>query len=552
MEEDLIENKLTESQVADVIINVQQLSKYLYDDYKNKNYSPQNQNYALIGLNNNISIPTKDKLNKALANYPKQEDVLQEYSQFMSMYDMIYKRFIEYYSSMLSFDIDYVVDDTKRSVDFNSSSYKDDLKRIEKFISKFDFKYYFIEKALKNMVTRGVFYGWFRQSIGTINNTPLDIEDDNEENVKIKSKSKKLSRYMLQMMPQNQCKLDGEFEYGLTYSLNMSYFLKSGVSLDSYDPVMKKMFRTTFGNEKNPKYNPNAKYDNRTGTYAQWSQTEPDEGAFVFKFDTSTFSSIPFLAPLIRNCLTDLEMERLQTNKNIISAYGILAGSIELLSKTTSGQTSDQTAYSPTNLVKLMKLASNGLQESIKSVALPINDIKFHQYQDYDNKMADTQLKMTSAQGASAGRLLYSNEKLSESELKASIQNDFNMMKKLYSQFESFMNFYANKKTKKHKFIFTFSGGNYPFLNEARNTNLMSLMDKGVVLAPRFYAKLVDMQPQHFVTALREGKDIDWTNKLTSSLISIHTTNDTETPVGKPKAKENKISDNGSTARDYE
>ena len=44
----------------------------------------------------------------------------------------------------------------------------------------------------------------------------------------------------------------------------------------------------------------------------------------------SNFNATPFLAPFLKSALLDGEIEELQYNKDIASAYAILAGDIRL------------------------------------------------------------------------------------------------------------------------------------------------------------------------------------------------------------------------------
>jgi hypothetical protein len=112
---------------------------------------------------------------------------------------------------------------------------------------------------------------------------------------------------------------------------------------------------------------------------------------------------------------------------------------------------------------------------------------------------------------------------MSETEAKNAIVTDYNMIAELYPQFEHFLNFFVNKKTRKYKFAFKFSGCTYPFMREETLMRYTSLMDKGIVLAPRTYAKIVDMTPMCFDRLLEEGKYSEWSTKLTSLLQSVYT-----------------------------
>ena len=72
----------------------------------------------------------------------------------------------------------------------------------------------------------------------------------------------------------------------------------------------------------------------------------------------------------------------------------------------------------------------------------------------------------TVGQAVSASRIIYSSDKMSETEAKNAIITDFNMVGHLYPQFAHFLNFFVNKKTRKYKFAFNFSGCTYPFTRE--------------------------------------------------------------------------------------
>jgi hypothetical protein len=239
--------------------------------------------------------------------------------------------------------------------------------------------------------------------------------------------------------------------------------------------------------------------------------------------DESNIAATPFLAPNILNFLTDKEVEALQNDKDIISARGILAGEIQLLDKQKSGQSTDAMAYNMKTLMKMLALVKKGLTNNINAVAMPAASPKFYQFADSNTDMVTKQTNNTVGQVVSASRIIYSSDKMSETEAKNAVVTDYNMIAKLYPQFEHFLNFFVNKKTRKYKFAFRFSGSTYPFMREELLTKYTALMDKGVVLAPRAYAKIVDMTPMDFDRLLEEGKYSEWADKLTSMMMSIYT-----------------------------
>ena len=237
----------------------------------------------------------------------------------------------------------------------------------------------------------------------------------------------------------------------------------------------------------------------------------------------------------------------------MISAKAILAGEIQLLDKQKSGNSTDAMAYNMKTLLKMMALVKKGLANNINAVAMPTASPKMYQYSDSNKEMVANSLKNLVGQGASGSRMIYSDEKMSETEAQSAIITDYNIVKKLYEQYASFLEFFINKKTRKYKFAFRLSGCTYPFVREFEKKALMELSDKGINLAPRTYAKLVNMRPNDFERLLQEGKYSNWTNKYLSQLMSIHTQSKEHGKIGegRPEMDNTEISDSGATSREY-
>lgn len=509
--ENVEEQMLSASELVEVLKFAAQI--YSTDPYGY--FTPNMSNQNIIDLNNNPEVPTKDKVTKALSDYKNNSEQLQAYSEFMEAFDMIYKRLVKYYAGMLSFDLDIsCINAYAPDKDFKSDEYKEDLRRVYKFFDSFDYKHEFY-KVVVELLRKQNYFTWFRDSQGTFNGAEIDINDTSKH---------KTSKYTLQTMPQKYCKITGRWEYGYLYDFDMTYFTKAGTSLDSYDPVFRKYWKHVFGESTiQNEYIPTTPLKNRFGEFAMWTQTSPDDNAWVFTFDENNIASTPFLTPNILNFLTDKEIEGLQKDKDMISAKGILAGEIQLLDKQKSGQSTDAMAYNMKTLMKMLSLVKRGLNSNINAVAMPAASPKFYQFSDGNTDMVKNTINNTVGQSVSASRIIYSSDKMSETEAKNAIITDFNMVSHLYPQFAHFLNFFVNKKTRKYKFAFKFSGCTYPFTREDMINKYTMLMDKGVIFAPRTYAKVLDMTPMEFDRLLEEGKYSEWADKLTSMMQSIYT-----------------------------
>lgn len=503
----------TEALSQKELMDVLQFAMQVYNTDPLGFFTPNMNNRTIVDLNNNPLVPTKERVKTALSDYKNHTDELQAYSEFMESFDMLYKRITEYYSNMLAFDLDISCTNAYApDRDYKSEEYKEDLRRVYKFLDAFDYKAEF-HKVVKELLRHQNYFTWFRDSIGSFNDGEISLNENDKH---------KTSRYTLQTMPQKFCKITGRWEYGYLYDFNMIYFTRAGISLDSYDPVFRKYWKNVFDSDDNG-YFPTAPLADRYGEFEEWTQTSPDDNAWVFTMDEANIAATPFLAPNILNFLTDKEVEALQNDKDIISARGILAGEIQLLDKQKSGQSTDAMAYNMKTLMKMLALVKKGLTNNINAVAMPAASPKFYQFSDSNTDMVTKQTNNTVGQVVSASRIIYSSDKMSETEAKNAVVTDYNMIAKLYPQFEHFLNFFVNKKTRKYKFAFRFSGSTYPFMREELLTKYTALMDKGVVLAPRAYAKIVDMTPMDFDRLLEEGKYSEWADKLTSMMMSIYT-----------------------------
>lgn len=518
------EQLLSINQVSEVMEFAEAL--YAIDSYGF--YNPWLQNSVLQNLTNSARTATFDAIKKALADYRNNGENLQDYTEFMQKWSMLFNRTLSHYADMLSFDLEIIAGDDYTAEDYKSSEYAEDKKRVYKFLSSFDYQAEF-NKVVKALLTHEVYYTWFR---------------------KTKWGNKGL-KYALQVMPQRHCMLTGYWEKGLMYSFDMNYFLQAGVDIDGFDPIFKRYFNNVFGESDNSHpYIPTAPIGERDGVYATWTQTDPNEGAWAFKLDTSNFNSAPMLAPLLKSAIRTEELAELQYNKDIAGAYAILAGEIRLLEKNNIGDIKDQFAINPKKMGEFMRQVRNGLPSQFKVAAMPTENTDLYQLQDHNTNAYSNQLKNSAGLGASASRLIYSDDRMSNAELENAILDDYNMMKSVYSQFNNFLEFYANKVTKKYKFSFIFNGSNYIFERDKRIERLIKFADKGIVLNSSSFASAIGMRPQDFDRSLIEGhNDPNFLSNL-SMLMNVNTMKDGGVN-GRPKSERSDLTDSGEDSQMY-
>lgn len=538
-------NKGLSKEQVDVVL---QFANGLRNYYKSGLFTPFSQNANLLHLNNAPVKATFDDLVDALGRSLTDAENIQGYSEFMAVFDTIYSKTINYYKSMLAFDLTWSCSNAKPS-DYKTEAYKKDVRRLRKFLDNFDYKREFTEKVIPALVNTGIYFGWFRDSQGTINDTPLS--DDDEITVK------RTSKYSLQTMPQKYCRLTGYWNGGLLYDFDMNYFLDSTVDIQLFDPSFMRKFRETFiDNSSGVNYKPHAQFNKRNGEYSDWVQTNPDEGAVVFKFDEGNFNIIPPFASLMKPTFNNTAIHKLQMDKDMASAWAVLYGNIGLMDKEKSGQKPNQTAFSPEVMGKFMSLVQNSLQSIMKTVALPLEDTHFGQFTDSNADMESNALATSAGQGAYGSSLIYNTNTTNQSIVLNSIIADYNIMRKLYPQFASMLGFYANKKTKKFKFEFEFDGSNFPFEREYRRKAINELAAIGITLPSQYWASAYGYKPQMFQRALEEAHNGEFMDNITM-LANINQTNgadvnsSSQSESGRPKNDDSQLTDSGSTSRDY-
>ena len=547
IEEVQMSEKLSANQVDEVL----NFAMGVYDNISGYYANPFTQYQNLLSLNNNPQVPTYEKLLEALQSAPYDWERLNGYSEFMEVWDTIYGNTLKHFAGLLSFDLSYYPSmvSLKNYDEYNSQEYKDDVMRVEKFLNKFDYKQEFA-KIVRQILRYETCYTWFRDSHNI--NDPLDISD----------KIVKEENFGLQIMPQNKCKLTGYYNSSqLLYDFDMSYFSNRTVDLDLFPPALKKKYRDLFTNKNGTyEYNPSAQLDNRNGTFAMWTQVSPEDGAYAFKMDISNFRQTPPFASLMKATFDNTTIQDLQKDKDIASAYALLMGEIKTLTDKTGGKQSGQYAISPKDMAGFLAKVQSGLKKNVRPVSLPLENTRFGQFNDNSPLMASYKFKESAAQGASASSMVYSDGNMGQFSMQMAIEEDYAFMKPLYRQFEAFLNYYINKKTRKYKFVFYLDGLDRSFWRKDKLQNLQNASSLlGITLDSQQWASAMGMNPQQFKRSMELAHYSDMTSMLTP-LINANTmsnngqapkvsANDTEHTNKKDNSE---ISDSTAVSRDYE
>lgn len=488
-------------------------------------YNPYILNQNLVDLNNDPLVPTYEKIKDALKSAVDNPETLQGYSEWMQFNESIYNKTLNYFANLLAFDLRYNCINAKPE-DYKSKEYKEDIKRVHKFLDSFDYIREF-KKMMKEMCRKNIVYTWLR--------------DNNDE---------EYPQRALQMLPQGYCKITGNTSICPMFDFDMGYFLNGTTSLKLYPEIFSKYYNETFEGENWKKYKPSNTLSKRNGTFAYWHQTSISDGAYCFMFTDGNFNAIPPFAYLLKSTILNPEIELLQRDKDIASAYALLVGEIKTFDGAKSGEKKNQFTIDPKSLGVLLSKVQSGLRRNVRPVAMPTKENRYMQFVDNSPKMSSYQLETTAEQAASAGSLIFTSTKPNQQEHIDMIITDYNSIKGIYSQFNSFMNFFVNKKTRKFKFSFEFTGLDYQFYRDKQIENAMKFADKGFVFNSSYYASVLGIKPQSFDRMLSEGHSGDLTDNLTLLLNGNIASGDSD-KAGRPRKSQSDLKEGGQISQEY-
>ena len=485
--------------------------------YNDGVYSPMTQNTLMKNLNISSIVPDRTGIEDALKDPSNNETSLVSYSQSYYFSSLMYKRNLEYIANLPAFDLEMTCINATPS-DYKTNKYQKDYEAVAKFLDKFDYRAQFKE-VLWNLLMEETYYGIFRQ---------------------FQSKS------VLQQWPWKYARVTGKFEHGLLYDIDMNYFLQGVVDLNCYPDWLKKKYKEVFSSDTNT-YIPSNKLIKRTGKFANWVQTSPEEGFWCFKFNPKHSLQVPFFSAMLPEMAIVPLMRRLQVDQSMAAARKMLVSSVPYLKEKKSSSVANQLAIDADVLGKFIGLAAQGLENAIKILALPTEDIKGVEFENTDKDTYKNFMAITSSL-LSGGKVIFStDENQNAIETQLSLNLDELLAESVYPQFEEFLNYYVNKETKKFKWRFRFVGCNDQFDRLRRQNEAFTYADKGVVL-PNKIASSLGLNKIELERELDEAKATGFTDKL-MAMININTMSTKTSDVGRPAKDDSELTNSGAKTR---
>lgn len=469
---DKIIEGLSEKEVWDFVQFARVLNNFYGGSYSN----PDLINMRMKEIGMNPSAASESELAKALVDPKNSEETLQRYSQSFEVTSMIYKRLLSYLSNILAFDVTYT--SNAKPDDYKTPKYKKDSEVVDSFLEKFNYKYEF-SIAIREMLRNDAYFGVFR-----------DTGD----------------AFVLQELPSDYCKITGKWHGGFLFSFNMDWFALPGVDINMYPPFFKKKYNEIWGkNTGTSKYNPSLGAEMRgKSSWLYWVDVPVDLGV-CFKLTPEIATRLPFFTPLFSDLVLQPLIRNLQKAINGAVANKMLIGEVPMNNRDVKATIKDAIAVSPEILAKFLALLKSVIGDFVKVGAAPLTNIRGVEFKA-ENEMYDSYLgTMLATTGVNSNLVFTSNIKPNTIETQLSLNVDELMMEALYPQFDAFMTYQINTRTRNFKFRTVFEGTNFYLNRGIRHTNAMALFDKGIILPQKIAASL-GMKPSELRKQMEESK----------------------------------------------
>lgn len=479
-------------------------------------FTPMAQNELMKRINIDVLPSDKNAIDEALKNPASNENKLVSFGQSYYFSSLMYKRNIEYIANLPAFDLELTCINAE-SDDYKSSKYKADYKIVKDFFDKFNYREQFTDITW-NLLMEETYYGMFRE-LGT--------------------------KHVFQNWPWKYAKISGKFEYGLLYDVDMTWFSQPQVDIKCYPEWCIKKYKEMFQDGKQKAYVPSNKTNDRTGHFGVWAQTDPADGFWCFKFNPKHNLQVPFFSAMLPEMAIVPLMRNLQVNQSMAAARKLLVSSIPYLNDKKSSTVANALAIDADVLGKFIGMASQGLEKAIKLISLPTEDIRGVEFENTDKDTYKNFMSITSAL-LSGGKVIFSvGERLNVLETQLSLNIDELLIESIYPQFENFLEYVINQKTKKFKWKFHFVGSKDAESIKRRQDEAFVYADKGIVL-PNKIASALGMNKIELERELEEAKATGFTDKL-MLLLNINTA---QTDAGgRPQKPNSELTDSGAETR---
>lgn len=496
-----------------------------YNDYSraftNQLYylSPQILNTFMKDKNMLSAGFTPDTIRKFVCQPQYFEQELRMLSFRMYNAVQMYKNIVEYWSTILEFasePIPYKKDGSQIMVsDMHSKSYERDWKAVTKFFNSFDVKKEF-GKVLWNIIMYDTYFVSIRETEGHI---------------------------WLQELPATHSIIDAISYFGYMFSFDFSYFWNAGVDINGYSDAMKRLFVEACQMRDNNAdyYNPN--YPHRNGRWCCWLPLMPDE-AWCFKYHQEFAGAIPPLLGMLIDMGKLDKVKDIEDAKEMLEAYKVIVATVPRLTNNKGGNRVDNFSISASEVGKFVANIKKTLPDVVDFKAAPLEDFKMFDFspnsKDNNNVTEALDNIMVQSQLSPAISLTQHINMASAGIFKATQSAKFS---KLYKQFEDFLNYQLDKRTKTYKFKIKLVGTIFDKEDRIKRSN--EDMQKGIITPQIFSARDIQLTDSQNCINMMYSMGIPDIFKP----VQISSTMSASSNAGRPEKAESELSDSGANTR---
>lgn len=450
---------------------------------------------------------TKEQIVNFMKNPEVNQDNLREVSRYLYSFSPQYKRLINYFSNMLTFD--YVVKPIKLNQNrLTSEKNREKLKRdtIKTFdlIENMNLSHE-LNKVCKVLFKEDVFYGY-------------ELEDDKS--------------YFIQMLDPDYCRISSIEDGVFNYSFDFSYFdnPKNKEKLNHYPDEFKTKYRL-YQRNKNMK----------------WIEIDSDKSV-CFKLNDEMSYPIPPFATVFPSVFEIEEYRELEKEKSKIDNYEILTQKVPIYDK--DGEP-NKFLIDMETVMFFHNRAANSLPDEVGLLTSPMDiaSIKFNK----DRMEVDgvTQAKKDYYDSAGVSQIIFNSDNTSSVGLGKSIITDEEIVFSLLRQFERWVNRKLKKRSGTNKFQIKFLDITRFNRKEVFESNL-----KGAqfgVVGKFEVAASNGVSPSELVNMNYLEEDIFKLSDKLTPLKSSHTSSGNKTSErGAPEKSDDELTDSGVTTRDQD
>ena len=512
------ENQSEKQLKTDLSYCTEFLKAFNSQSYSGDNFllSPQLLNESLKRVNMNGEQFSTEQIRKMVMSPHNFEQELRKLSYHYYNSISIYRRLVEYKSSLLDFDwepIPYTKDGKPITFqDISSNAFKRDYAELTKFANSFNIKSEFL-KVLFNMCLYDAYFVSKREYDGKI---------------------------WLQELPSTHCMIDAVSHLGYLFSLDLSYFMNSGVDINAYSPIIRKKYNEALQLD-NISYDPN--YPQRNGMWVHWAPMSPDD-TWVFKYNNNYPGIIPPLLDMLIDYSKLDKFKDLEETKKQLEAYKVIFATVPRLTNNRAGNKVDDFAISSSELGKFVSAVKQTLS-GVDFKAAPLEDFKAFDFSPSasENDLLETEITNMLRESGTADAILTGGTSVSSNNMYKTVTAE--IAKSAYHQFSAFCEHQINKRTKKYKFKIKFVGT--IFDREDRRKAANEDMERGIITPAIFSSRGIQMTDANNTMNMMFGlgfPDIFRPIQTASTMSS-----DEKTLGGRPQSSDDNLSDSGEQTR---